>query len=58
MIIEDNRTTIYFLPIKIDRSQMRLMTPEESREQLQKLVEWGDHAEAEKQSILNGKLVL
>ncbi len=58
MIIEDDQTIIYFLPIKLDQSQPRLMNEEETRVQLQKLVEWGDHSEAERQAILNGKLVL
>lgn len=50
--------TIYFLPIKIDRSQMRLMNPDEARAQLKKLVQWGDHSEEERQAILSGKLIL
>lgn len=58
LAINDEATTIYFLPIKIDRSQMRLMNSDEARAQLEKLVQWGDHSEEERQAILSGKLVL
>ena len=58
MIIRDNQTIIYLLPINIRQSQMQLMNEEEARIQLEKLADWSDSSEAEREAILNGKLVL
>ena len=58
LAMEGEHITIYFHPIKIDSSQMRLMNPEEARIQLEKLIQWGDHSEEERQAILSGKLIL
>ncbi len=59
MIISNDQIEIYFLPIKIDRSQFRLMTADERKQFLERFVTYGDYqTEAEREEILSGKLVL
>ena len=57
LIINPDQIEIYFLPIKIDRSQMRLMTENERSEFLKRFVTYGEYAtEVERQQIAQGHL--
>ena len=57
MLINPDQIEIYFLPIKIDRSQMRLMTENERSEFLKNFVTYGEFAtEVERQQIAQGHL--
>lgn len=58
LAMNDDHMTIYFLPITLSASQMRLMKEDEAAAQLQQLVSWGEHSEEEKEAILSGKLIL
>jgi poly-gamma-glutamate synthesis protein (capsule biosynthesis protein) len=59
LIISNDQLQIYFLPIKIEQSQFRLMTADERTAFLQKYITWGSYeTEAEREDILNGKLVV
>jgi|GEM_PF-434457 len=59
MILSNDQIQIYFLPIKIDKSQFRLMTQEERIAFLQRFVTYGDYqTEAERLDIANGKLTI
>jgi hypothetical protein len=59
MMIADDQLQIYFFPIKIDRSQFRLMTPEERTKFLEKFASWGEYtSEEERQDILKGKITI
>ncbi|HLG25501.1 MAG TPA: CapA family protein [Candidatus Gracilibacteria bacterium] len=49
---------IYFMPIKIDRSRMRLMNDEERKEFLERFSGFGEHSEEEKEALKQGKLSL
>jgi poly-gamma-glutamate synthesis protein (capsule biosynthesis protein) len=58
MSFNDNSFKIYLLPIKIDRSQMRLMNDDEKKVFLEKFAGYGNFSDAEKQAILNGRIDL
>jgi poly-gamma-glutamate synthesis protein (capsule biosynthesis protein) len=50
--------TWYLLPLKIERSQFRLMTPEEKQPFLEKLAGWGGDDQEIKEQIVKGKIVI
>lgn len=50
--------TWYLLPIKIERSQFRLMTPGEKQPFLEKLAGWGGDDQEIKEQIVKGKIVI
>jgi poly-gamma-glutamate capsule biosynthesis protein CapA/YwtB (metallophosphatase superfamily) len=56
MAMGDDGFEIYFLPIKIDRSQMRLMNEKERKAFLERFVTYGNHSEEERRGILGGRL--
>jgi poly-gamma-glutamate capsule biosynthesis protein CapA/YwtB (metallophosphatase superfamily) len=56
--ISDTTVTVYLFPIKIDQSQFRLMTDDESKTFLEKFAGFGAHSDEEKQEILSGKISL
>jgi len=59
LIVSNDQIEIYFLPIKLDKSQFRLMTGDERTEFLKRFVEYGEYrSEEERQNILSGKLTL
>jgi len=49
---------IYLSPIKIERSQFRLMVPEERSQFLTKLADWWRYDQITKDEILKGKIVI
>ncbi len=59
IIVSNDQLQIYFLPVKIDHSQIRMMNPDERAAFLQRFVTYGDYeSEAERQDILHGKLTI
>lgn len=58
LIIANDQIQIYFVPIRLDHSQMRLMNPEERQKFLETFVTYGDYSGEEKAAILSGHLNL
>ncbi|MFO0781038.1 MAG: AmmeMemoRadiSam system protein B [Candidatus Gracilibacteria bacterium] len=59
MLMSDDQIEIFFLPIKIDRSQFRLAGTEERTEFLKRFADYGEYgSEEERQNILAGKITL
>lgn len=59
LIVSNDQLEIYFLPIRLDRSQFRLMNEEERKAFLEKFVTYGEYeSEEERQNILKGKLTI
>lgn len=56
--ITPESTTWYLQPIKIERSQFRLMTPAEKAAFLAKLAEWWRYDQEIKDQIVKGKIVI
>ncbi len=57
--IADDQIRILLMPIKIDRSQFRLMNAEERKKFFEEFVRWGEYrSEEERQSVLNGAVTL
>ena len=54
LIIDGQRTQVYFFPIKIEQSQMRLMNAQERQKFLERFVTYGNLTDEEKQKILKG----
>ncbi len=58
-IVSNDQLELFFLPIRLDRSQFRLMNQEERKAFLEKFAAWGEYqSEEERQNILKGKLTL
>ncbi|MFA5828922.1 MAG: CapA family protein [Candidatus Gracilibacteria bacterium] len=58
LIIANDQIQINFVPIRLDHSQMRLMTPAERQKFLETFATYGDYSGEEKAAILEGKLSL
>lgn len=59
MNIANDQIQIYFFPIKIDRSQFRLMNADERKKFMDKFAGWGEYSsEEERQNVLAGKITL
>ncbi len=58
LAINDEHLTIYFLPIKLPKSQIQLMPEQEAQKQLEELVLWGENPKEESVFMLSGKLIL
>ncbi len=58
MRLTSDQLRIYLSPIKIERSQFRLMLPEERTEFLAKLAEWWRYDQETKNQILKGQIVI
>lgn len=56
MEFSEQEIKIYFMPIKLDSSQMRLMDESESKIFLERFVTFGDHSEQERKAITKGIL--
>jgi poly-gamma-glutamate synthesis protein (capsule biosynthesis protein) len=58
IIIANDQIEVYFLPIRIIKSQMRLMTIDERENFLQKFVTYGDYPADWQKDIENGHIIL
>lgn len=58
MELNESTLTIYLLPIKIERTQMRIMNEEERKIFLEKFVSWGEHSDQAKQILQSGKIFI